>query len=100
MENLDDLLYAMSIVRGTKIEWIYYEIYDDKENCISRVHSERVTKDYSMHKLIDTKDPHATKVFLEKVNRVFAEKKELVKPMRELDRLLSRFTCARNLFTN
>ncbi len=46
MEILDNLLYAMSITRGTKIQWIYYEICDDKENCISRVHSSRVTKVY------------------------------------------------------
>lgn len=84
MEILEDLLYAMSIIRGTKIQWIYYEIYDDKENCILRVHSSRVTKAYSMYKLIDPKDTSSTKVFLENAKPVFDEKKELVKPMREL----------------
>jgi len=63
MGILDDLLYSMSIVRGTKIQWIYYEIYDDKENCISRVHSERVTKVYSSYNLIDPKDTNSTNVF-------------------------------------
>jgi hypothetical protein len=84
MGILDDLLYSMSIVRGTKIQWIYYEIYDDKENCISRVHSERVTKVYSSYNLIDPKDTNSTKVFLENAKPVFDEKNELVKPMREL----------------
>lgn len=84
IEILEDLLYAMSIIRGTKIQWIYYEIYDDKENCILRVHSSRVTKAYSMYKLIDPKDTSSTKVFLENAKPVFDEKKELVKSMREL----------------
>lgn len=84
MEILEDLLYAMSIIRGTKIQWIYYEIYDDKKNCISRVHSSRVTKAYSMYKLIDPKDTSSTKVFLDNAKPVFDEKKELVRPMREL----------------
>lgn len=84
IEIIEDLLYTMSIIRGTKIQWIYYEIYDNKENCILRVHSSRVTKAYSMYKLIDPKDTSSTKVFLENAKPVFDEKKELVKPMREL----------------
>jgi hypothetical protein len=84
MGILDDLLYSMSIARGTKIQWIYYEICDDKENFISRVHSSRVTKVYSSYNLIDPKDSNSTKVFLEKAKPVFDEKNELVKLMREL----------------
>jgi hypothetical protein len=84
IEILDDLLYVMSIARGTKIQWIYYEIRDDKENFISRVHSSRVTKVYSSYNLIDPKDTNSTKAFLENAKPVFDEKNELVKLMREL----------------
>ncbi len=85
MEILDDLLYAMSIARGTKIQWIYYEIFDDGGNCISRVHSSsRVTKVYSSYNLIDPKDTNSTNVFLENTKPIFGEKNKLVKPMREL----------------
>jgi hypothetical protein len=84
MEILEDLLYAMSIIRGTKIQWIYYEIYNDKKNCISRVHSSRVTKVYSSYNLLDPKDTNSTKIFLENIKPIFGEKNKLMKPMREL----------------
>ncbi|AKB52767.1 hypothetical protein MSBRW_3514 [Methanosarcina barkeri str. Wiesmoor] len=85
IEILDNLLYAMSIARGTKIQWIYYEIFDDKEICISRVHSSsRVTKVYSSYNLIDPKDTNSTKIFLENAKPIFGEKNKLVEPMREL----------------
>lgn len=85
IEILEDLLYAMSIARGTKIQWIYYEIFNDKGICISRVHSSsRVTKVYSSYNLIDPKDTNSTKIFLENAKPIFGEKNKLAKPMREL----------------
>lgn len=83
-EIFDDLLYAMSIARGTKIQWIYYEIYDKKGNCVSRVHSSRVTKVYSMYSLIDPKDTNSTKMFLENAKPFLGEKNKLMILMREL----------------
>ncbi|WP_048178899.1 hypothetical protein [Methanosarcina siciliae] len=85
IETLDDLLYGMSIARGTKIQWIYYEIFDDKGICISRAHSSsRVTKVYSSYNLIDPKDTNSTKIFLENANPIFGEENKLVIIMREL----------------
>lgn len=46
IELIDDICFLLSVKNGTKITWIYYEIYDKNGETISRNHTWKVTKAY------------------------------------------------------
>lgn len=48
-ETIDHLCYLLSVGRGTKVEWIYQDAYDEMGTCLSRLHGSRITKEYSPH---------------------------------------------------
>jgi hypothetical protein len=70
----DELAYVLSVARGTKVQWIYVDVYDDSGACLSRLHREAVTKPYSglppLHPGLEHRD--ATRRFIENAFRVFA----------------------------
>lgn len=43
---IDDLCYILSVARGTKIQWVYYKLYNETGKCISVTHFSRITKPY------------------------------------------------------
>jgi hypothetical protein len=70
----DELAYVLSAARGTKVQWVYMDTYDDSGACLSRLHREAVTKPYSglppLHPGVEHRD--ATRRFVENAFRVFA----------------------------
>jgi hypothetical protein len=65
----------MSVARGTKIQSIYCDFYDDKNACIRRLHSATITKPYCPMPLIDYgyEGRMETKVFLENSYKKYFE---------------------------
>jgi hypothetical protein len=70
----DELAYVLSAGRGTKVQWVYMDTYDDSGACLSRLHREAVTKPYSglspLHPGVEHRD--ATRRFIENAFRIFA----------------------------
>ncbi len=64
---MDDICVLLSIKKGTKITWIYYDIKDRQGKTIFRKHASRVTKVYQPLDVLYFKKPHSfeTKKFLE-----------------------------------
>lgn len=64
---MDDICVLLSIKKGTKITWIYYDIKDRQGKTIFRKHASRVTKVYQPLDILYFKKPHSfeTKKFLE-----------------------------------
>ena len=46
IELIDDICFILSVKNGTKISWIYYDIYDENGKQIVRNHASKVTKVY------------------------------------------------------
>lgn len=53
LKMIDNLCYLLSIARGTKIQWIYYNLYNYEGKLISRTHSSRITRPYCPTPVID-----------------------------------------------
>jgi hypothetical protein len=66
-EIITNLCYILSIARGTKINWIYYNILNDSGECSSRFHRSNITKSYNILKIIDSgvEGRYETKEFIE-----------------------------------
>jgi hypothetical protein len=63
-EVVDNLCYLFSVAKGTKIEWLYRDIYDAQGTCTERMHGSRITKAYCPLSLID--EDRILQAFLEK----------------------------------
>jgi hypothetical protein len=68
----------MSVARGTKIGWIYYEALDSDGRLVSRQHLNRVTKPYVPLEIIDSSRVAGseTKTFIECAFPVYRERKD------------------------
>jgi hypothetical protein len=80
-EVVDDLCYILSVARGTKVQWVYCNQYNENKDLILRKHSSRITKPYSPLKIIH---PVAggggeTKNFIEQAYKVYVEKRKSFK---------------------
>ena len=77
-EVIDDLCYLLSIARGTKIQWIYCDRYDESGGLVMRTHSSRVTKPFCSLTVIDPRcdGSHETKTFLEQTYRAYVSKRD------------------------
>jgi len=73
---LDNLCYILSVAGGTKINWIYRGVYSSDGSLLRRLHAARVTKPYAPLSIIDPRNPHETKAFIEKVYPVYINKKD------------------------
>lgn len=76
-----DLCYLLSVTRGSKVQWVYFDKYGPHGNCIARIHSARITKSYGALPTLNTNDPTRIdlRAFLEHAHRAFLEKRELLK---------------------
>lgn len=72
-QTCDDLVYVLSVARGTKIQWIYMDAYDECGARLSRLHRDAVTKPYSPLPPLDPRLEHrdATRRFIEGGYRAF-----------------------------
>ena len=73
-EVVDNLCYLLSVAKGTKIEWLYRDIYDAQGNCTERMHGSRITKAYCPFSLID--EDRILQAFLEKTYSPYVANRE------------------------
>jgi hypothetical protein len=78
---IDDICLLLSIKNGTKISWIYYDIYDSQGKTIFRKHESKVTKPYQPLDIFYFKEEHSfpTKKFLEETYLQYVKYKDLLK---------------------
>jgi hypothetical protein len=77
-EVIDDLCYLLSVARGTKIQWIYCDRYDESGGLVMRTHSSRITKPYCPLAVIDPRcdGRDETKAFLELAYSAYVSKRD------------------------
>jgi len=75
---MDNLCYLLSVARGTKIQWVYCDQYDESGELVMRTHSSSVTKPYCPLAVIDPRDDggHETKTFLEQAYTAYDSKRD------------------------
>jgi hypothetical protein len=62
---MDDVCRLLSLARGTKVNWIYYESLDRQGEVIAAVHENKVTKPFGGMQLIDSGSPNDTVAFID-----------------------------------
>ena len=72
IENKDEIIYIvnnicslLSLAKGTKINWISYTIENNNGDVLEKYYSNRVTKSYSVLRLIGYENPSDLKKYLE-----------------------------------
>lgn len=75
-EVVDNLCYVLSVARGTKINWMYRGMYSSDNVMLYRLYDRRITKPYTGLSIIDSNNPHDTKVFVERVYPIYVKKKD------------------------
>ena len=77
-EIIDNLCYILSVARGTKIQWIYYNLYNNEGKLISRIHFSRITMPYCPLPMIDPdiQGRNETKYFVENAYPIYLKKRE------------------------
>lgn len=77
-EAADNLCYLFSVARGTKIQWVYCDQYDEDGKRVMRTHASRVTKPYCGLAAIDPRADgrFETKVFIEQTYSAYVSKRE------------------------
>jgi hypothetical protein len=78
---VDDICLLLSIKKGTKISWIYYDVYDNQGKTIFRRHISKVTKAYQPLDIFYFKESHTfqTKKFLEDSYLYYMKYRDLLK---------------------
>ena len=61
------LSILLSLARGTKVNWIYYDCYDSLGEKVLSVHRSNVVWQYSGLSVIDPRNPHDTADFVKQV---------------------------------
>ncbi len=77
-EVVDNLCYLLSVARGTKIQWVYCDQYDEGGKQVMRTHASRVTKPYCCMAAIDPRvdGRFETKAFIEQAYSAYVLKRE------------------------
>ncbi len=73
-QAIDHLCYLLSVGRGTKVEWIYQDVYDEMGTRFSRLHGSRITKEYSPHSIF--KRDQEIRVFVERTYSTYITNRE------------------------
>ncbi len=73
-EVVDNICYLLSVAKGTKIEWLYLDIFDAQGTCTERMHGSRITKTYCPFSLID--EDRILQAFLEKTYNPYVTNRE------------------------
>jgi hypothetical protein len=73
---IDTLCKLLSLARGTKINWIYYDCYDSLGEKISSHHKENIVWRYAGLPLIDPRNPYETATFLEQAYPLYISLKD------------------------
>lgn len=76
-EFVDVICRILSFARGTKINWIYYDCYDEFGENLLSFHKNNVTWQYVGLPLIDPRNPNDTAFFVEQVYNPFLQQKDV-----------------------
>jgi hypothetical protein len=72
---IDTLCKLLSFARGTKINWIYYDCYNDNGDMTSSFHKNNITWQYTGLPVIDPRNPHETASFVEQAYTSYLRQK-------------------------
>lgn len=75
-QMVNNLCYVLSVAYGTKINWIYRDIYASDGRLLRRLHCNAITKRYVPLSIIDFRDPNKLREFVEQVYSVYIGKKD------------------------
>lgn len=64
---IDTLSILLSLARGTKVNWIYYDCYDSLHEKVSSVHKNNIVWQYAVLPVIDPQNPYDTANFVKQV---------------------------------
>jgi hypothetical protein len=64
---IDTLSILLSLARGTKVNWIYYDCYDSLYEKVSSVHKNNIVWQYAILPVIDPQIPYDTANFVKQV---------------------------------
>jgi len=80
-ELVSDLCYILSVARGTKIQWVYYDSYDGSGKLLSRNLCSRITKPYCPLEIIHplAGGGKETEAFIEQAYPAYVNKRERYK---------------------
>lgn len=76
-QSLDVICRLLSLARGTKINWIYYDCYGEYEEKFLSFHKSNITWQYAPLPLIDRRNPSDTSSFIEQVYKPFVDQKDV-----------------------
>lgn len=76
---VDNLCYILSVARGSKVQWIYSNIYDQKGNLIQTTHGSRITKAYCPLAIIDPRSLEDTTRFIDTSYAVYVDRRDKYK---------------------
>lgn len=71
---IDHVCSLLSVGRGTKIEWIYQDIYDERGTLLSRLHGSRITKEYGPHSIF--RNEREIRAFVERTYSTYITNRE------------------------
>jgi hypothetical protein len=71
---IDHACYLLSVGRGTKIEWIYQDVYDERGTLLSRLHGSRITKEYGPHSIF--RNDREIRAFVERTYSTYITNRE------------------------
>ncbi|MCK4822029.1 hypothetical protein KA005_40070 [bacterium] len=74
---VDTLCKLLSLARGTKINWIYYDGYDANGDKILSYHKNSVNRQYTSLSVIDPRNPNETASFIEEVYNNYLNRENL-----------------------
>jgi hypothetical protein len=76
IKKINILCKLLSLARGTKINWIYYDFLDENNNIIYSTHFNNIVWQYVGLPLIDIRNPHDLPKFLQKSIPTYIEKND------------------------
>lgn len=79
--TMNDVCFLLSLKQGTKVVWIYFELYNAEGVCISRTHKATITRDYHPLDIFYFKENEwiITKEFLQKTYPFYLSNREALK---------------------
>jgi hypothetical protein len=76
IQLIDTLCKLLSLARGTKINWIYYDCYDELGRKTLSFHKNNIAWQFSGLPMIDPRNPNETASFIQQVYGTYLEQKD------------------------
>jgi hypothetical protein len=73
---IETLCTLLSLARGTKINWLYYDCFSSLQEIVTSYHKNNIVWRYSNSPLIDLDNPFDTATFLEQTYPIYIKQKD------------------------